>query len=231
MVIPVYNSAETLRPLLRELTGFFERNALSYEVIMVDDGSEDDSWGQICQLKTECPVLTGIKLRQNSGQHPATFLGGQMAQGKWVITLDDDLQVAPQEIGGLIRKQAQTNATIVYGYYPEKKHSFLRNKSSNWFNVLLRIRYSYEYSVSSFRLIKKDLFPPLSTPFTERLLELFLLKKTPYIGFAAIKHQDRKIGKSGYHWGKLFQLFFWVLMDVLRLPSFYKKRFEIAEKL
>ena len=114
VVIPLYNEDESLP----ELTAWIERvmaaNHFTYEIIMVDDGSSDNSWALIETLSTQNEHIRAIKFRRNYGKSAALHCGFQNAQGDVVITMDADMQDPPELIPDLLEVQERENANVVY---------------------------------------------------------------------------------------------------------------------
>ena len=98
VVIPLYNEAESLPELMAWIDRVMKENNFSYEVVMIDDGSLDNSWEVVCTLRKDYPVLKGIRFRRNFGKSAALHTGFQAVRGKVVVTLDADLQDSPDEI-------------------------------------------------------------------------------------------------------------------------------------
>ena len=129
VVIPVYNAKATLTDVVREVREFFETAAYSYEIVLVNDASRDQSWPVAESLSKQFPSVTAIDLVKNSGQHSAIFCGLHFARGQWVITLDDDLQNPAAEIEKLIHKAAEGH-DLVLGKFEVKQHSWMRRLGS-----------------------------------------------------------------------------------------------------
>ena len=143
IVIPCYNSAKTIRKVV-ELTSA-ELNRLkkdSYEFILVDDFSPDGgkTLDELISLSKEYPFIKVVELAQNSGQHNAVMAGLNEASGDAIIAMDDDLQTHPSQLHILL-EEFDKGFDIVYGYYPEKKHSLFRNFGSyvNYLSVRILI--------------------------------------------------------------------------------------------
>jgi len=131
VVVPVYGSALTLSSLYERIETSFLQMETSFEVIFVDDRSKDNSWAVLLDLKKKYPnTIRIIRFARNYGQHNATFCGFRHCSGKLIITIDDDLQIPPEEIPKLLQTYRQTNADVVYGFFPEKKHTFLKRLGS-----------------------------------------------------------------------------------------------------
>ena len=155
IVIPVYNSATILNELVERITKAVNQ---THEIILVDDGSKDNSWNTIVKLKENYPTIKGIQLNKNYGQHNALLCGITSAIGNNIITMDDDLQHPPEEIPKLISKHEETGAQIIYGIPHNKKHDKIR-KAGSYF-----VRKSSKYFAnnpngegSSFRLINTEI--------------------------------------------------------------------------
>lgn len=136
VVVPLYNERESLPELMTWIDRVCRENSLSYEVIMVDDGSSDDSWGVISRLKTEFPDnLRAIRFMRNYGKSAALYCGFEAAEGEVVFTMDADLQDSPDEIPAMYRMIADDGFDLVSGW---KKHRFdplskrLPSKFFNW---------------------------------------------------------------------------------------------------
>ena len=98
VVVPLYNEAESLPELVAWIDRVATENDLSYEIIMIDDGSTDESWSVIERLKTKYAAIRGISFSRNYGKSAALYCGFEMARGEVVFTMDADLQDSPDEI-------------------------------------------------------------------------------------------------------------------------------------
>lgn len=208
VVVPVFNSEETLHELFERLKAVFEEMEASYEFIFVEDNGRDNSWEKLKQIKKENPELvTAIKLHRNYGQHNATICGFSFARGEMVITIDDDLQHPPEEIKKLIEKQKEEDSDIVYGVFGKKQHSRLRNVGSRSVQKTSRMLLKGTGKGSSFRLIKKEVVGKLLNHTIHFVfIDQLLLWHTNDIAFAEVEHHKRKSKKSGYTAKKLFML-------------------------
>src|SRR5215471_877933 len=131
VVVPVFNGENTLKELFLRTRKVMLEIGLDFEVIFVDDGSADNSWKVIHELRMEfAERVRGFRLARNSGQHPATICGLRQARGKWALTLDDDLQSLPEDIPKLWRVAYGEQVDVVYGVYPAPRHDLMRNLGS-----------------------------------------------------------------------------------------------------
>ncbi len=139
VIIPLLNEAESLPELMRWIDEVMRKNEYSFEVIMVDDGSEDNSWDVISDLKTRYPILRGIKFRRNFGKSAALHTGFQIAKGDVIITMDADLQDSPDEIPGLVDMIKNEKYDLVSGWKKKRYDPlFSKNLPSKFFNWTAR---------------------------------------------------------------------------------------------
>jgi len=136
VVVPLYNEVESLPELCGWIDRVLTKDKLSYEVILVDDGSNDGSWEQIELLKQNYPQLRGIRFRRNYGKSAALHTGFGMARGEVVITMDADLQDNPEEIPEMRRMILDEGFDVISGWKKKRYDPFLRKrvptKLFNW---------------------------------------------------------------------------------------------------
>jgi len=139
LVIPLYNEAESLPELFGWIKKVMEENHFSYEVIFVNDGSKDNSWEIIKELKENNPEVKGLKFRRNYGKSPALYCGFEKAEGNVVITMDADLQDSPEEIPELYHMVMDENYDLVSGW-KKKRHDgkLTKNLPSKLYNATSR---------------------------------------------------------------------------------------------
>ncbi len=217
VIIPVYNSSSTIVGLTSRLANFFNTRNESFELILVDDGSSDNSWKTIEEVKKKCSFnLRGIKLNKNYGQHNATLCGITHSSGNLIITIDDDLQFPPEEIAKLIDCYTQTQADIIYGIPNVKQHSAIRNVGTTY----IKLTSDQPKGGSSFRLIKKSICDEITKNHHGNFLFLDTIFTwyTNNIETIAVNHEIRKSGKSGYSYKKLIYLYFDILINYSALP-------------
>lgn len=210
VVVPVFNSQDSLSELFSGIQNTFNELNKSFEVIFVDDYSTDKSWNTLQNIKKENTgsSIILIQLAGNFGQHKATLCGLDFSNGEYIITIDDDLQTPPEEIKKLIRKQ-QTNPELdlIYGYYSNKAHSQLRNFGSNLINTKKLFREAKKNG-SSFRIFKSKLTKKFELAQYRNFVYLdeLLLWSTGKVDFVEVIHQKRVYKKSGYSFFKLFSI-------------------------
>lgn len=138
IVIPLFNEEESLPELAAWIKKVLITNKLSYEIVFVDDGSNDNSWKIIEELAAGNPEVRGIKFQRNYGKSAALFHGFATAQGDVVITMDADLQDSPDEIPGLFRMITQDNYDMVSGWKKKRYDPVSKTIPSKFFNWVAR---------------------------------------------------------------------------------------------
>lgn len=210
VVVPVYRSEQTLPELCAELIRFFNSRNFSFEIILVNDASPDNTWETVKQIKAEnAELITAVNLAKNAGQHHALLCGFQYAKGEFVITIDDDLQFHPSEIEKLIQQQKNTNADLVYGIQEQKQHTFIRNVGSRAVAYIFGNFASTPGKGSSFRLIKSEVVQKIKH-FNQRyiFLDELLAWFATNTQFIYVNHTRREHGESGY---SLLKLALWTI--------------------
>lgn len=139
IVVPCYNEVQNIVPLTDEITEILAKCKYSYELIYVDDGSIDASSNIIDEIcKQNRGIIKAIHFRKNSGKAAALQAGFQMANGKYIIQLDADLQDDPKEIPAFIEK-LENGADMVVGWKHKRLDSFVKNKTSLFFNSITNL--------------------------------------------------------------------------------------------
>jgi glycosyltransferase involved in cell wall biosynthesis len=139
VIVPLYNEEESLPELEAWIRRVAEENNYTYEVIMIDDGSSDNSWAIVQELHVLNPAVKGIKFQRNYGKSAALNEGFKMAKGDVIITMDADLQDSPDEIPELRRMVLEEGFDIVSGWKKKRYDSTLsKNIPSKFFNAATR---------------------------------------------------------------------------------------------
>ena len=220
VVVPVYKSTATLKQLCEEIHTVFSENNLTYELILVNDASPDDTWSIVKEVKVNTPAkVIAVNLAKNTGQHHALLCGFQYATGKHVITIDDDLQFSPKDILLLIDQQKLTDADLVYGIQFIKEHSTFRNIGSRAVAFMFSSFASTPGRGSSFRLINSNIINQIKH-FNHRyiFLDELLAWFTSNTQFIEVTHSKRKEGESGYTIGKLILWTLQIIFAYTTLP-------------
>ena len=200
VIVPVYNSQESLRQLCGRLAEVLPTITSQVEVIFVNDGSRDASWAVVDDLSREYGWARGINLMRNYGQHNAVLCGIRAARHDIVITMDDDLQHPPEEIPALLRKLHEGH-DVVYGTPLKEQHGILRDLASRITKIALRNAMGIDVAqqVSAFRAFRTSLRQAFSN-YHSTFVSIDVLLTWGTTRFAAIpvRHEPRRIGVSNY---------------------------------
>lgn len=227
IVIPVFDESESLP----ELIVWIDRvstvhNIHSFEVIFVDDGSHDDSWKVITNLKKSYPWIKGIRFRRNYGKSAALQKGFEASTGNIVITMDADLQDSPEEIPELMRMIREENYDLVSGWKKSRKDPIGKRWPSKFFNAVTR-------NVSGIKLhdfncglkaYKDDVVKNIEV-YGEMHRYIPVIAKWAgfrHIGEKVVRHQARKFGKTKFGWERMLNGFF-DLMSIYFVGKFSKR--------
>jgi len=214
VVIPVYNGARTIGPLVERLLAALSGSPL--QIVLVDDGSVDAS-DEVCRALSgrHAGMVTYVKLGRNFGEHNAVMAGLWHARGDYAVIMDDDFQNPPEEVGRLIDHARRHGYDIVYTHSPVKHHHWLRNLSSRLNDrvanfMLNKPRHLY---LSSFKCLSRFLVGQILKyrgpyPYIDGLA----LRCTRNIGIIEVRHAPRREGRSNYTPRKLLRL--WLNMFV-----------------
>ncbi len=210
-VIPCYRSTATLPGVVAEIQEAMKNmEAYTYEIVLVNDCSPDDTFETIRRLCGENEKITGISLAKNFGQHSALMAGFHHVTGDLVVCLDDDGQTPALEAGKLIRGIEQ-GADVVYARYQHKHHSGFRNFGSHVNELMTRIMlgkprnlYVSSYFAARRFVVEEMIRYEYAYPYVIGLV----LRSTKNIVNVDVNHRDRRAGESGYTLGKLLNLWF-----------------------
>lgn len=210
-VIPCYRSTATLPGVVAEIQEAMKNmEAYTYEIVLVNDCSPDDTFETIRRLCGENEKITGISLAKNFGQHSALMAGFHHVTGDLVVCLDDDGQTPALEAGKLIRGIEQ-GADVVYARYQHKHHSGFRNFGSHVNELMTRIMlgkprnlYVSSYFAARRFVVEEMMRYEYAYPYVIGLV----LRSTKNIVNVDVNHRDRRAGESGYTLGKLLNLWF-----------------------
>lgn len=220
VVIPVYNGQETITPLIERLEKVLPGVSNAYEVVLVCDGSPDNSWDVIETLSGCYPWVRGIQLMRNYGQHNALLCGVRAACYEVIVTMDDDLQNPPEEIPVLLKK-LEEGYDVVFGVPKKMSQSKWRNIGS----VLSKRIVSFAMGtnsvrdISSYRVFRTHLrqaFEHYEGP--DLLLDVLLTWGTNKFATEVVEEQPRQIGKSNYNILKLLQMALVMLTSYTTVP-------------
>jgi len=207
IIIPVYNSESTIKIVVEDIKETLS-NKSNFEIVLVNDGSKDNSYKKCKELARKYSFIKFINLSKNFGQHNAILAGLHFVKGNYIIFMDDDLQTPPEEIPRLINK-IKEGYDVVYANYYYKYHSKLRNIGSWINNVMTNIllKKPKNLKITSYFIIKKYLIDEIlnyTGPYP--YLGGLILRSTDNIGMIDITHEKREYGKSNYSFMSLLRL-------------------------
>ncbi|MES2519903.1 MAG: glycosyltransferase family 2 protein [Bacteroidota bacterium] len=219
VIIPVYHGAVTITQLVDTVQE--QLNAYSFEIILVNDGSKDDSEKVCLGLTTKFNNVTFLSLRKNFGEFNAVMCGLNFVKGEYAVIIDDDFQNPPSEIIKLLETAQKGNFDVVYSQYDEKKHHQIRNMGSWLVNQVTTSLFKkpQDLYLSSFKLIKKEIVDEICQykgpyPYIDGLI----FNITDNVGKVVVQHNDRHHGESNYTVKKLASLFLNILFGYSLLP-------------
>ncbi len=227
IVIPLYNEEESLPELLAWIERVCTENKYSYEVIMIDDGSRDNSWDIVKQLSDKNPNIKGIKFQRNYGKSPALYEGFKAAAGNVVITMDADLQDSPDEIPGLYKMVTEEGYDLVSGWkkvrydnaITKNLPSKLYNGVNRWFSGIKLHDMNCGLKAYKRKVVKSiEVYGEM-----HRFIPV-LAKHAGFnrIGEKVVQHRPRKYGVSKFGWERFINGFL-DLLSIQFVSRFGKK--------
>lgn len=205
VVVPVFNGSSSLPELVSRLQPVLHDLCENYEVILVNDGSEDGSWETITRLTAEHVWMHGIDLMRNYGQHNALLCGIRAARYEIVVTLDDDLQHPPEEMPKLVHKLAE-GYDVVFGVPEKRQNSLWRNLAALVTRWTLRSALGSKVpnDFSAFKALRtrtRDAFERYHSPFVN--IDVLLSWASTRFGLVKVRHDARQFGASTYTFRRL----------------------------
>jgi len=200
VVVPVYGSADCLQELVRRLHEALAAMGRTYEVILVNDESPDESWARIREIAASNPNVRGINLRRNAGQDNAIMAGLREISGTVVLIMDDDLQHDPRDAPKLIR-QVEAGHDICYARFPRKKQAFWKNLGS-WLNDKVAnvvVGKPERVYLSPYKAVNGEVAREITQydgpfPYVDGLL----FRVTENVTQVEVEHRDRFAGRGHY---------------------------------
>ena len=210
VVVPSYQGAAALPELLSRLGQVLDGLRLDWELVLVDDASPDDTAAVAQGLGGQYPRLRYQRLATNGGQHAATVHGLGLARGDTLVTMDDDLQQAPESIP-LLLAGLVPGVDVVIARFGRSAHPWLRRLGSQAYRLLSQRGSTRRLAITSFKAMRRSAVErllaavPQGQPFT---LGVILLATTPAerVVNVDVAHHPRRHGRSGYGWRSLVAL-------------------------
>lgn len=202
VVVPLFNEEESLPELVAWIDRVAHENSLSYEVIMVNDGSTDRSWEVVKELSAKYPAVKGISFMRNYGKSAALYSGFEMASGEVVFTMDADLQDSPDEIPAMRRMILEEGYDLVSGWKRKRYDPIGKRWPSKFFNLTARIMsgirlHDFNCGLKAYRLkVVKSI-----EVYGEMHRYMPILAKHAgfkRIGEKVVEHHERKYGYSKF---------------------------------
>lgn len=210
-VIPCYRSEKMIGKVMEEInTTMKDMPQYTYEVVLINDCSPDNTFEAIRELAAQYPFVKGINLARNFGQHAALMAGFRHVSGDVIVCLDDDGQTPADEVGKLLAK-IEEGEDVVYAQYEHKQHSMFRNLGSKVNEIMTRFMLGKpkELYISSYFAARRFVIEDViryenSYPYVIGLV----LRVTKRISNVTVNHREREEGTSGYTIKKLLGLWF-----------------------
>ncbi|HSO87973.1 MAG TPA: glycosyltransferase family 2 protein [Draconibacterium sp.] len=203
IVIPLFNEEESIPELAAWIERVMNENNFSYEIIMIDDGSKDNSWLMVEELQSKNPFIKGIKFRRNYGKSAALYCGFDVAQGDVIITMDADLQDSPDEIPGLFKMIKEDGYDLVSGWKKKRYDPVLsKNIPSKIYNFTVRIITGIKLHDMNcgLKAYRKNVIKSIEVYGEMHRYIPVLAKWAGYknIGEKVVKHSERKYGVTKF---------------------------------
>ena len=220
VVVPVYNGSDTLPMLVDEVGKVLPGVAEEFELVLVNDGSPDQSWQVISTLAQSYPWVRGIDLMRNYGQHNATLCGVREARYEIIVIMDDDLQNPPCEIPKLLEKLKE-GYDVVYGVSRRRQQAWWKTLAS----VIVKRAIAYVMGlrtvrdIGAFKAFRADLrkaFEDFHSP--DVLVDVLLSWGTSRFASVPVDESPRAVGKSNYSLFKLIKVSLLVLTSYTTIP-------------
>lgn len=227
VVVPLYNEVESLPELTSWISRVMDENHFTYEIILVDDGSTDGSWGMICKLKEANNNIHGIRFRRNYGKSAALNTGFDAAEGEVVITMDADLQDSPDEIPTLYRRIVEDRYDLISGWKAKRYDPLTKTIPTKLFNAATRsmsgIHNLHDFNCG-LKAYRKTVVKNIEV-YGEMHRYIPVLAKWAgftQIGEQVVEHRARKYGTTKFGWTRFINGFL-DLLSIFFVGKFGKR--------
>lgn len=219
IVIPVYNSENILSSLLNAVNIALTEK-VSFELILVNDCSRDNSWTKIVELAQKNKHITGVNLMKNNGQDNALLAGIRLSKGNYVVIMDDDMQHHPEDILKLY-EECKKGFDVCYAKFTSKKQNLIKSAGSdvNGRVAQLLVQKPKEIYLSPFKIIRRGVVNEIikfAGPYP--YIDGIILSITSNITQTEIEHRERQHGKSNYNISNSFSVFMKLFTGFSVLP-------------
>jgi polyisoprenyl-phosphate glycosyltransferase len=220
VVVPVFNSEAVVGRTIDRIVDTFEAAGLSYQLVLVNDGSRDGSWEVIAAKARANPNLVALDLLRNFGQHHANLAGFRETVGDYVITMDDDLQNPPDQVLHLI-DAAMEGHDVVFGRFERKRAPFYRRSGTALISMMNRRIFEQPpgLAVSNFRILRRDVVDRICASRTAHPYvtgQALMYSRSP--ADVLVRHDPRPVGKSNYGLVRILRLVFAILFSYSVFP-------------
>lgn len=209
VVIPLYNEEDSVDLLVQQTEAALESIERSYEIILIDDGSTDQTWEKIKTLKSSHPTLVGIKLRSNFGQTSAMVAGFDNSRGKVIVTMDGDLQNDPRDIPIILQKFDE-GYDIVSGWRRDRQDHILRVIPSRIANAIISYTtgvHLHDYGCS-LKVYRTEVIRSLNAyGEMHRFFPALASMTGATVAEMPVNHYPRRHGTSKYGFERIFKVF------------------------
>jgi glycosyltransferase involved in cell wall biosynthesis len=226
VVIPLFNEEESLNELCTWIDRVMKENDYKYEILLIDDGSTDNSWNVITELSSQINSVKGIKFNRNYGKSAALNTGFKHANGEVVITMDADLQDSPDEIPALAKMITENGLDLVSGWKKKRHDPISKTIPSKFFNFVTRLfsgikLHDFNCGLKSY---KKKVIKTIDVYGEMHRYIPFIAKWHGFdkIGELAVEHRARKYGTTKFG----LERFIFGFLDLISITfvSKFKKR-------
>ena len=221
IIVPVYNSSPMLKELVQRIAETMSNLNFenSYELLLINDDSKDDSWNTIKELIKQFSFIKGINLSENFGQHNAIMAGLNNCNGEYIITIDDDLQHPPEFFPDILNELKTKD--VCYTNYKNRKHLGWKKFVSNLNNIISSfiLNKPFKIYMSSYRgMVRKIQSKIIQFKNSDVYIDGLIINSTKNIGMINVDHHARKLGKSNYNLKKLLILWSNMILNFSFLP-------------
>ncbi len=216
VVSPVYLAEGMVDELVERTIAALIQITPNYEIILVEDGSPDDSWGKICEKTSQYTEVKGVKLSRNFGQHYAISAGLNKVKGDWIVVMDCDLQDQPEEISKLLTEAQTASKDIVFALRKKRHDNFLKKKLSCLFYNILGYLTDTEQNaeIANFGIYRRKVIDAI---LSMKDSVKYFPTMVKWVGFSSsaipVDHAPRLEGESAYDFWKLQKLAIGIILS------------------